>query len=292
VKYNTSAQRVDSLKLSAVSTFNLFREPSYISGLGGFGNIEPLIFEADIIPYYMLSLNRNTRWGIELSPRIILRMYNKDSYPVRTPSFMPRITVFYQIIDNNSNKRDWFSYFSWYHHSNGQDGSFYNPDSITINTLSGNFSTNFIEAGAFLSRPDKRRPYILNYMKFSVSFCYQQCQELSPAYGRLRLSFDYQTAINLSKVVRIISSKDQFAHHAVLTQSVHLGCISGRFCNTREFDNKRFIFKYTLSYKPKFLNDVTFFAQYYYGQDYYNIYFNRTLKILRFGISAKTSLFN
>ena len=45
------AQRWDSI--STISTINLFCDPGYITGLGGVGNIEPLMFEADIIPYYI-----------------------------------------------------------------------------------------------------------------------------------------------------------------------------------------------------------------------------------------------
>ena len=142
---------------NAISTINMFREQSYITMLGGIGNIERLIFEADIIPYFMLSLNPKAKWGIELSPRIVLRMYNKESYPVRTPSYMPRATFYYQIIDNSGNRKDWFAFISWCHHSNGQDGSFYSDDNKTINTTTGNFATNMMEVGAFVSRHYKKK---------------------------------------------------------------------------------------------------------------------------------------
>ncbi|MEN6618513.1 MAG: hypothetical protein ABFC28_03315 [Rikenellaceae bacterium] len=267
--------------LSAISTFNMFHDPSYITILGGIGNLEPLIFEADIVPYYTLSINRKARWAIEISPRILFRMYNSESYPVRTPSFMPRITFFYNIIDKTDNKRDWFAYFSWYHHSNGQDGSFFNADSCTINTLSGNFATNFFEGGTFISRPDKKRPFIINYHKISFSYCYHQSPELKPLYGRFRLFYDYNTSLN-------INSKTN--HKSYLIQSLKLGWIAGDFAQAKSFDSKRIVFRYTLSYRPSFLEDISIFAQYYYGQDYYNIYFNRTLHVLRFGIAAKMSI--
>ena len=108
----------------AIETFNLFREPSYILVGQGFGNIEPLIFEGNLVSHFMLCINKNVKWGIELTPRIVLRMYNKDSYPVRTPSFKPGITFFYQLIDHENKKRDIFTFVSWFHHSNGQDGDF------------------------------------------------------------------------------------------------------------------------------------------------------------------------
>jgi hypothetical protein len=100
-----SEDTIDNSALS-ISTFNMFRDPSYILFGNGIGNMKPLIFEADLIPYYMLSINKDVKWGVQLSPRIILRMYNKESYPVRTPSFMPRATFFYQLIDNENQTRD------------------------------------------------------------------------------------------------------------------------------------------------------------------------------------------
>jgi len=276
-------QNADKNTLSAISTFNMFHDPSYITILGGIGNLESLVFEADIVPYYTLSINRKARWAIELSPRVLLRMYDSKSFPVRTPSFLPRVTFFYNIVDNSDNKRDWFAYFSWYHHSNGQDGSFFNEDSCTINTLSGNFATNFFEGGTFISRPDKKRSFIINYHKISLSYCYHQSPELKSIYGRFRLFYDYNTSINLTNKAN---------HKSYLIQSLKLGWIAGDFGHAKAFDNKRVMFKYTLSYRPSFLEDISIFAQYYYGQDYYNIYFNRTLSVLRFGIAAKMSFNN
>lgn len=292
---NVKSQKAAKESTSLESTFSMFREPSYISALGGVGNIEPLMFEADIVPYYMLSLNKNNRWGIELSPRITLRMYNEKSYPVRTPSFIPRATFFYRISPNGDEGQDVFTYFSWCHHSNGQDGNFYNPDSITINTKSGNFSTNLIEGGVFLSHPDRKFPAAaINYIKISASYHYYQTPELRSIYGRLRFFTDFQSSVNLSKFLKIFGStaNNPASHNAFFSQSIRIGWIAGDISNVKAIAAERLVFRYTISFKPSFLDDVTLFAQYYYGQDYYNINFNRTLKVLRFGFAAKTSMFN
>ena len=289
------AQGAPNDSTSFEKTFSMFREPSYISALGGFGNIEPLVFEADIVPYFMLSLNKNNRWGIELSPRILLRMYNEESYPVRTPSFMPSAAFFYRISSSKNKNQDVFTYFSWCHHSNGEDGNFYNPDSTTINLKSGSFSTNLVEGGLFLSHPDKRLPNIaINYLKISACYHYLPAKELRRIFGRWRFFTDFQSSINLSKALRVFggSANNPASHNAFISHSIRFGWIAGGIKNVKLIDDKRLIFRYTISYKPTFLNDVTLFAQYYYGEDYYNINFSRTLKVFRFGISAKTSMFN
>jgi hypothetical protein len=289
VTTNTFAQDIKWDSVSAISTLKLFCDPGYISGLSGIGNMEPLMFEADIIPYYVIGINRHYRWGFALSPRVILRMYNTESYPVRTPSYMPRIILIHQVA-NHIKERDWFYYLSWFHHSNGQDGTFYTTDSITINTKNGSFSTNWIEGGMFLSRSKINRKY---YLKINALYSYNQDKELNGIYGRLRFFADLKTEWNLvSKTLNLFNLSYFERNKGVLDNMFRFGLIVDDLKNTKIFDKKRFIFQYTLTYKPSFLRDVTFFAQYYYGSDYYNIYFYRTLKVLRFGIAAKTSIFN
>ncbi|MDA3892565.1 MAG: hypothetical protein PF517_12950 [Salinivirgaceae bacterium] len=281
-----NAQIVAKDSPGAITTFNNFREPSAIFIGSGLGNMEPLIFEGDLIPYFMLSINKNVRWGVELSPRIIMRMYNTDSYPVRTPSFMPRFTFFYQLIDNENKKRDLFTYFSLFHHSNGQDGNFYLADGHTINTKSGNFSANWLEAGAFFSRPDQTISGNINYFKLYAAYDISQEENLDGVYGRLRLFGDFKNNLNVSNIINVFRKADKYSK-VLINQSLKLGWIAGYLTNTKELDKKRLIFQYTLSYEPLFMNNVNLFVQYYYGQDYYNIYFNRTLNVIRFGIASK-----
>jgi hypothetical protein len=281
------AQNWDSI--STINTINLFCDPGYITGFGGVGNIEPLMFEADIIPYYMIGFNKSWRWGMGLSPRVILRMYNSESFPVRTPSYMPRVLFVRQFV-NEAKQHDWFLYLSWYHHSNGQDGLFYNVDSSSINTKNGSFSTNWLEAGFFLSRNKENKRY---YMKLYSEYCYNQDKELNGIYGRLRVYLDLKTEWNLvSKTLNLFRLSYFEKNKDILNNSFRFGYIVNDLKNTDALDLKRFTFRYTLTYKPSFLEDVTLFAQYYYGQDYYNIYFYRTLKVIRFGIAAKTSVFS
>jgi hypothetical protein len=269
----------------------MFREPSKIFLGSGFGNLEPLLFEGDLIPYFMLSLKKNVRWGIEISPRIIIRMYNTESFPVRTPSFMPRIMFFYHLIDQSNKKRDLFTYIAWLHHSNRQDGDFYLPDSVNINTRSGNFTSNGIEIGAFLSRTNPFFSANVNYLKFYVAYNYLQDNHLNNIYGRLRFTTDWKSDINLSKILPILRQRDR-SHSSLVTQSIRIGWIADDFNNTRKWNLQRLFLQYTLSFQPSFLNNVTIFTQYYNGQDYYNIYFKRTLNVFRLGLASKVNIFN
>ncbi len=276
-------------KANAISTFNMFREPSYIIFGSGIGNLEPIIFESDIIPYFMLSLSNNNRWGIELSPRVIMRLFNQESYPVRTPSFMSRVTFFIQFVDKKYEKRDFFSYLSWMHYSNGQAGDFYNPDS-TINTDAGSFYTNWVEGGIFLSRPDPKLLFITNYVKLYTAYSFIQEKKMDNVYGRLRFYVQVKSTVKLSRFFKTFSATDDLRKNYVFDQSIKFGWIAGKLDNTKSIDKKRLVFNYRLSFKPTFLKDVNLFIHYYYGQDYYNIHFSKQLNVIRFGVSSKSNI--
>jgi hypothetical protein len=277
-------------KINTISMFNMFRESSYIILGSGLGNLEPLIFEGDIIPYFMISLSQNARWGMEISPRIIIRMLNKYSYPVKTPSYMPKATIFYQFPDNRLGKRDFFTFLSWMHHSNGQDGNFYNVDSTSINTASGNFTTYWVEGGLFLSRPNKHLKFNTNYVKFYAAYNYKQQEELDGLYGHFRFFVNIKNTVKLSDAFRTIVASENNSKKYVFDQSIKIGWIADNLIDTKIIEKKRLIFNYTLSFKPAFLKDVNFFIHYYYGQDYYNIHFNRQLSVIRFGIASKSNV--
>jgi hypothetical protein len=277
--------------VSSISKFSMFREPSYVLVGSGIGNLEPMIFEANVAPYFMLAVNKDSKWGTEFSANIIMRMYNKESYPIRTPSFIPKLTFFYHLVDSKNKKRDLFMYFSWFHHSNGQDGSFYNSDSTTVNTQSGSFSTNWIEGGVYISRPDPFVTHTSNDFKLYSTYDYLQDSNLNDTYGRLRFYLNLQNNVNLTKLFRIHKQTYNNSNLS-LKQSFSLGWISGNLTDTKTIDSKRLILQYTIAFKPAFLNDITLFAQYNYGQDYYNIYYNRSLNVVRFGIASSANIFN
>ncbi|MFO8022805.1 MAG: hypothetical protein R6U65_10090 [Perlabentimonas sp.] len=277
-------------KGNTISMFNMFREPSYILGGSGLGNLDPLIFEADIIPYFMASISENARWGLEMSPRIIIRMLNKHSYPVQTPSYMPKATIFYQFPDNNRKQWNFFSFLSWMHHSNGQDDNFYNADSTTINTRSGSFSTYWVQGGVFLSRPSKALKFNTNYIKLHAEYNYNQQKELNGIYGHLRFFINFKNTVKLSDAFRTIAASGNSNKKYVFDQSIKIGYIADELVGAKTIDKRRFILNYTLSFKPVFLKDVNFFIHYYYGQDYYNIHFERQLSVIRFGIASKSSI--
>jgi hypothetical protein len=120
-------------------------ERTYVTstGLGGTG--PGLIFEGNIAPpFFIVSPTYNV--ALVATPKVVLRMFNARSKPVKTPSYMPRATLYWFLHPESVAPGRGARYLSvtLSHHSNGQDGPVFNPDG-TVNHESGSFSTNFVE---------------------------------------------------------------------------------------------------------------------------------------------------
>jgi len=111
--------------------------------------------------------------ALSFDPMVRLRMLHQVSDPVRTPSYMPKLTYqefFYRASGASSPSVDLFAVQATLgHHSNGQDGCTFldqalvngtcvpqvaNRDASTapVNTLDGSFSTNYVTVGARFRR--------------------------------------------------------------------------------------------------------------------------------------------
>jgi hypothetical protein len=74
-------------------------------------------------------------------------MFAEASAPVRTPSYMPRLTTFFWFGESPTQATAYFS-AAFLHHSNGQSGPFYNSDG-SHNHEGGSFGTNYFEFAVY-----------------------------------------------------------------------------------------------------------------------------------------------
>ncbi|MFO8148370.1 MAG: hypothetical protein R6U03_13365, partial [Gillisia sp.] len=161
----TVAETTSNLSIDQIALVN--QGDSYITFPTDIGNLEPLIFEANVSPGFKIREGKDSRLMAVLTPQIIVRMYDEFSYPVRTPSYMPNITFYFLTGSERSiNKLSLFGKIA--HHSNGQNGDFYDENG-TINLISGNFATNFIELG-FLKAFYNNKHNAFRFFKSSVEF--------------------------------------------------------------------------------------------------------------------------
>ncbi len=268
---NDAIPNVDLSKIALVN-----QSDSYVTLPFDIGNIEPLIFEANISPSFIIRQRKDSRLMGVLTAQIIIRMYNEESLPVRTPSYIPQITAYYLLSNKQAlNKHTVFGKVA--HHSNGQSGDFYNENG-DINVESGNFSTNFMEFGyTFNSRSSKFNAE--KFLKTSLEIHPKSWmfEEIRGKYS----GFRWHNTFSAFKIPVGNSDTEKRAQISLkLETMIMLDDINGWSISEPE----RFNASLTFYYHPKFLEEIGFFVQYYHGMDYYNIYFMHQIDVLRFGI--------
>lgn len=253
---------------------------SYITFPTDIGNIEPLWFEGNVIPNFYLRKSKNSRLMGVLTPQIIIRMYREESFPVRTPSYMPQITLFY-MVNEKANSRSLNMYGRIGHHSNGQEKDFFLEDG-SLNLKSGNFATNFLELGLIKTNLNTR---FNAYQFFKTSFEIHPegfiQEELMRIYSRYRWH-------NAFSIFKLDSDKNQHdSRKPNISVKGETTWMFGDYNQLSALSPERLNLKLTFYYHPKFLEDIGLFVQYYHGSDYYNMYFDHRLDMLRFGLMTE-----
>ena len=273
---NTGDDDIPRIDLATIAQENSGN--SYITFPTDIGNIEPLWFEANLIPSFNIRVSKDSRLMGVLTPQIIIRMYQEESFPVRTPSYMPQLTMYYSLNSKPAVKS--FNLFGKLaHHSNGQEGNFY-LDNGEINTISGNFSTNYFELGLVRTRYNKR----FNAVQFfSTSFEAHpknlMIDELDGIYSRYR----WNNVVSFFK----LPVNGAAAKKASISLKGEVTWMFGELNGWESYSINRLNVKLTFYYHPKFLEDIGIFAQIYHGMDYYNIYFDHQISVIRFGIMTE-----
>lgn len=284
-----SARASDSTVVESVffRSIRANQADSYITFGQGFGNMDPLIFEAMIAPYFLLRTSRDARLGATISSPIVLRMQAKESFPVRTPSYMPGVTFYFQVSDDHpGNQMSSYLFLNIQHHSNGQFEPFFLEDGSN-NTESGDFSTNFLELGLFVNRNVLPFDNTIDYFRTSL--------EWHPDIGRseeLKGRYSFFRWNNSFRIFRFpgqdaIWKKQVNADVPRVQTRVETTWLFGKMRDASFFDlAERFTLSITLAYRPRVLTDVSLFVNFYTGEDYYNMHFDRRINTLRFGLQA------
>ena len=270
-QFNDPLPKVDLAKIALVN-----QSDSYVTLPFDIGNLEPLIFEANISPSFIIRQRKDSRLMGVLTAQIIIRMYNEESLPVRTPSYRPQITAYFLLNDKRApNKHTLFGKFA--HHSNGQDGEFYDENG-NINLISGNFSTNFMEFGYIFNKHSSK----YNAEKFfKTSFEIHPQRWMFEEIRGMYSGFRWHNTFSAFKIPVGNSDKEKRAQISIKMETmIMLDNING----WNSFDSNRFNGSLTFYYHPKFLEEIGFFVQYFHGMDYYNIYFMHQIDVVRFGI--------
>jgi hypothetical protein len=238
-----------------------------------------------VAPYFLLRTSRDAKWGATISSKIMIRMYAEESFPVRTPSYMPEISFYHQLNKSGDDKVKYL-FLNLTHHSNGQDGDFFNEDG-SINTVSGNFSTNYLELGLFLNQNVVPFSNTNEYFKTSIEYHLNvnRVDELEGRYSFVRWHNNFR--IFRFPEYSNATEKLMLDKNSAVQTRLETTWLFGDMNDASFFDLKeRFNFSLTIAYRPKFLSDVSLFANFYSGEDYYNMHFYRRIKVFRVGLQA------
>jgi hypothetical protein len=259
-------------------------ERSYVTTTDVRGAKPRLIFEGNIAPpFYLISPGRNV--ALVATPKVILRMFHENSVPVKTPSYMPRVTL-YKFFHPEKALRlgtvATYASLTLSHHSNGQSGPFKNSDG-SVNHETGNFSTNFVEAA--FATGGSLLPRMYGQSRLAVEYhpngWYDQ--ESNHGYSHLRLHYS-ATSTEMVANDSARCSRGRCFRDVALSYSVTYlaGDVLPKF-----HGRGRFPLWVELSTTPTFTPDISLFLNAYWGQDYYNTYFDQNLTAIRFGIQAR-----
>lgn len=272
-------QNVDSLKRIELTTIAQVNQGnSYITFPTDIGNIEPLWFEGNLTPSFYIRESKDSKLMGVVTTQVIIRMYREESYPVRTPSYIPQLTAYYSLDSNNKNN-SLTLFGKLAHHSNGQEGDFF-LENGDINIKTGNFSTNYYELGLIKTNFNK---------KYKATQFFASSIEIHPRNMSLEEMYASYSLYRLNTIFSIFKipnnqSKIKNANISLKGKAVWM---FGDMNSISSLSLNRLNLSLTFYYHPKFLEDIGFFAQLYHGMDYYNIYFNHQLNIIRFGIMTE-----
>ena len=269
------AQQIGLAVISQVNQGN-----SYITFPTDIGNIEPIWFEANLIPNFYIRQSKNSRLMGVLTPQIVIRMFQEESFPVRTPSYMPQVTIYY-LLKEKADSRSLSLYGRAGHHSNGQDDVFFFDDG-SINLKSGNFATNFLELGLIKTNLNT---CFNAYQFFKTSFEIHPKgfiqEELEGIYSQYR----WHNAFSIFKLAADETQKNSKKPN--ISMKGETIWMFGDYNHLAAFSAERLNLSLTFYYHPKLLEDIGLFVQFYHGSDYYNMYFNHRLDVFRFGFMTE-----
>jgi hypothetical protein len=268
-------QQAQAKKGKPIATSDVVRanlEPAYIAYPFSLSGLDPLIFESNVVAHFFVN-RPDWPFAIVLTPKILVRMFNEDSSPVKSPSYMPRVTAFVWFQQEvQDDAPTVYASVMLSHHSNGQSGKFLN-DNGEINHDGGSFSTNYLEFTAYGT--GFWRPWFA-WSSLSLEWHpgFNEDPELKGRYGLTRLHF-------ASTVLANLPLKGQV--------NLRVSAILSGFQKTsttpwmREIERFPISLRYTITVPGI---DLGLYLGYYLGHDYYNIYFDRVIHTIQIGISG------
>jgi hypothetical protein len=243
----------------------------------GVKHLNPLIFEGQLSPDFFVALSKKRTIGLAFFPKIIIRMFNEPSTPVKTPTYMPSLLLYHQIKSPFAKRvlrffkpEDQLTFITYrlIHHSNGQSGSYFIPGTDSINYTNGNFSANAIEVALSWSAIDSGtigKSFMTGRIAYERQLNFEREEQMKNTYYYNKVSIE---------------------SHIIISEKIKAYVTYAFMWGTKQFGTRHSLDTY-FAVKPFHkLSDVSLFVRGYFGPDYYNLYYENILRTVTFGIIA------
>jgi hypothetical protein len=247
---------------------------------------------ADVVANFVVYNTPKSRLFVNAFTRVKIRLLSTPGAPVKSPSYMPGIQLFYRLNHDVLNPE--FLSGGYTHHSNGVRGPTLLPDN-RFNVDSGKFSTNFYTLNYTVGKRIDKPDMIINQYKtigielHSGLFGKGTAVGLPGRYGWVRVNGSYM--LNLAKAYDDPIKKDNklFANWQRL--QFDFTYIADKYENYKAFNlKKRLNVSLKYYYHLPFLQDVAILAGGgYRGQDDYNISFQSSYGYGMIGLASGLS---
>ena len=252
------------------------RELSYTSPKGELGSPVDFVLIGKLTTSYFLYAPKVSRFAFALIPEFTVKVIDERSAGVRTPSLKLGSMFYYQINQDPEHYR--YASLRFTHHSNGQDGEAIGADG-SINTRTGNFSTNFLTASYHFGNTKLKAKVI----------SYQLNHEIGLEWHRW---FDYEKALENDYGFTRLNYNLSLRRHAGQRENWRLNAVVSYAINKMDEYKlpalkKRLNAESSFHYSFPFMHHAFLMAAAgYYGEDPYNIYYRNKYGYLRFGVSS------
>jgi hypothetical protein len=247
---------------------------------------------ADVVANFVVYSTPKSRLFINAFTRVKIRLLATPGAPVKSPSYMPGIQLFYRL--NNDVYHPEFLSGGYTHHSNGVRGPTVLPDG-RFNVDSGKFSTNFYTLSYTVGKRTDKTDRIINQYKtigveiHSGLFGQGYAAGLPGKYGWVRVNGCYM--LNLAKSYEDPVKKDSRLFENWQRLQLDFTYIADKYNGYSAFDiKKRLNIALKYYYHLPFLKDVSFMAGGgYRGQDDYNFSFQDSYGYVTVGLASGLS---
>ncbi len=215
-------------------------------------------------------LNENNKIRMYLPIRIQVRQLAETSSPVATPSYNPGLKIFWLNNKFIKNEND-FYYFSigFHHYSNGQSGLHYDPDTGQVNTENGSFSSDYTELSFYKVNNDEG---LYDFLKMNI-----RCYFTNVTWEEEQTDY-YEDFL----IESVLKNKFRLCNRDAQLQL----SVGYKFGRKHTSNSENFQYRAIFAWKPDSWEDLSLYARWDIGHDYYNINYRNKINRIQLGFVA------